>query len=297
MLLGQMAALGAAVAFSFTSTMFTLAGRKYGALVLMRSSLPIGLIGMVLLHWTTVGEPFPHDVGTRWVWLGTSGIIGFWLGSISLVNAFVLIGPRLSLLVGASAPILSSILAWLFFNEGLESQAVVGIVLTLGGITWVVSEHGQDPSQLTPERHKWGILFALGGALGQATSVLLAKQGLQGDFDPLSGSLIRLIVATMAIWLFTIVRGQAQLTLQKLREYPREFQQMSVGAIAGPVIGASLSLVAVANAPVGVATTLLNLTPIFLIPISYVVFKERITRRAVVGTIIAIMGTAVLFVS
>ena len=52
---------------------------------------------------------------------------------------------------------------------------------------------------------------------------------------------------------------------------------------------------ALQRTPVGIASTLVNLTPIFLIPISYAVFGERITRRAVVGTLIAVSGTALLF--
>lgn len=294
--MGQFAAVGASIAFSITSTMFTLAGRKYGALLLMRTSLPMGLAVMLVLHWLAVGELLPVDVGSRWIWLGMSGVIGFWIGSIWIVNAFVLIGPRLSLLVGASAPILSSLLAWIFLHETLETQAIAGILLTLTGIAWVVSENGRDPSLMPPEQFRLGILFAIGGALGQASSALFAKQGLQGEFDPISGSLIRLIVATAAIWLFTLLRGQARGTLRRMREYPNAFQQMSVGAITGPVIGALLVMVALSNAPVGIATTLSNLMPVFLIPISYVVFKERITQRAVTGTMIAIVGTAVLFV-
>jgi len=54
--------------------------------------------------------------------------------------------------------------------------------------------------------------------------------------------------------------------------------------------------VAVQNANIGVASTLSSLTPIFLIPISYFMFKERATKQAVVGTVIAIVGMVLLFV-
>jgi drug/metabolite transporter (DMT)-like permease len=67
------------------------------------------------------------------------------------------------------------------------------------------------------------------------------------------------------------------------------------GVIMGPVLGVWLSLVAVQRTSVGIASTLTSLTPIFLIPISYVVFSERITRQAVLGTLIAFAGTVLLF--
>ncbi len=37
------------------------------------------------------------------------------------------------------------------------------------------------------------------------------------------------------------------------------------------------------------------LTPIFLLPISYFVFKERFGWQAVVGTLLAMTGVALLF--
>lgn len=56
-----------------------------------------------------------------------------------------------------------------------------------------------------------------------------------------------------------------------------------------------LSLVAVQRTSVGIASTLTSLTPMFLIPISYVAFRERVTVQAVVGTLIAFAGTVLPF--
>lgn len=276
--------------------MFTLSGRKMGAYVVMRTSLPIGLVCIFILHWLTTGEALPSDATTqRWLLLGTSAVIGFVLASLLILNAFVLIGPRLSLLIAAGGPILSSLLAWLFLDQSLESKAILGIALTISGIAWVVSDKGQDIGDISPEKFRLGILFALGGAVSQAFAFVFSTQGLEGDFNPLSGSLMRLIVGTIAIWLLAAFQGQLLGSLQTLRAHPRAAQQMGVGAITGPVIGASLVLVALSNAPVGIASTLSNLMPIFLIPISYVIFKEKITQRAIIGTFIAVTGTAILF--
>lgn len=294
-LLGQFAALGASVSFSLTSTMFTLAGRKFAPILVMRSSLPIGFVLVLIIHWFTTGQMLPFDAGERWFWLGLSGIIGFWLASVAIVNAFILIGPRLSLLIAASAPILSSLLAWIFLDETLETPALLGITLTISGIIWVVTDKGQNISDIPPEKFRLGIMFAFAAASGQALGFVLSKQGLEGDFNPLSGSLIRITVATFVLWFIAVFRGKVLESLFILRDNPQAFRHLSVGAVAGPVIGASLVLVALDNAPVGIASTLSNLMPIFLIPIGYVVFKERITRRAIAGTLIAVAGTAILF--
>jgi drug/metabolite transporter (DMT)-like permease len=65
----------------------------------------------------------------------------------------------------------------------------------------------------------------------------------------------------------------------------------------GPVLGVSMSLVAVQNAEVGVASTLMALPPVIVLPISHFVFKEKVSWQAVLGTGLAITGVAVLFLA
>jgi drug/metabolite transporter (DMT)-like permease len=50
----------------------------------------------------------------------------------------------------------------------------------------------------------------------------------------------------------------------------------------------------VQRAPVGVASTLMALPPVFLLPISWVVFGERVGWQAVAGTLVAVAGVALL---
>jgi len=67
------------------------------------------------------------------------------------------------------------------------------------------------------------------------------------------------------------------------------------GAIAGPFVGVTLSMVALANAQIGIASTLMALPPVLLLAFSYFVLKEKVTPMAVVGTALAIGGVACLF--
>jgi drug/metabolite transporter (DMT)-like permease len=56
-------------------------------------------------------------------------------------------------------------------------------------------------------------------------------------------------------------------------------------------------LVAIQNAELGVASTLMALPPLFLLPIGYFVFKERFGWQAILGTIVAMVGVGLLFVA
>jgi drug/metabolite transporter (DMT)-like permease len=249
-------------------------------------------------HGVAQGHPLPLDADlSRWGWLALSGLIGFVLGDAALFQAFVMIGPRLAMLLMALSPVMGAVLAWLLLGETLSGWEILGMALAIGGVAWVVTDrrNGKSNPDRAPRAYLIGVLFGLGGALGQALGLILSKQGLHGDFSALSGNVIRLIAATITIWAFTALSGQAPNTLRVLRARPGAMRYIVGGAVAGPFLGVWLSLIAVQNAPVGVASTLMSFPPILLIPLGWLIFKERITQRAIAGTVLALAGVAVLF--
>ncbi len=322
MFMGEFAAIGAALAFGFASTFFTLSGRSYGPLLVMQGSVPVGLLCIATLNLLTTGYIIPHHMSfAAIIWLSLSGANGFWLASIALLNAFKRIGPRLALLIGAVNPILSAVLAWIFLDQSLQSAAVFGIILTIAGIGIVVTEGGVIRDNIDPKEFRLGIFYALIASSLQAGSFVFSTLGLRAIVDPvplnlasfaptfmhihalipltlnpLSASFVRLCSATVVLWALAAMQGQLKQNFATLFSFPHALRYLMVAAVMGTVVGALLVLIALQNAPVGIATTLINLTPIFLIPIGYVIFKERISSRAVVGTLVAMVGIAVIFV-
>ncbi len=300
---GELAGLATSFFWSFTSIFFTLSGREVGSPVVNRTRLLLALVMVGGLHWALQGQPLPLDAELeRWGWMGLSGLIGFVLGDALLFQAFVMIGPRLSMLLMSLNPVIGAVLAWVLLDETLAGMEILGIALAISGVAWVVSERRRENNNsglpdVSPRYYVLGVLCGLGGALGQASGLIASKQGLSGDFSALSGNMIRLSVSTVAIWLFALAARQAGGNFRKLREHPRALRFILGGAIAGPFLGVWLSLIAVQNAPVGIASTLMALSPVILLPLGRIIFKEQITGRAVAGTVLAVMGTAILFLA
>lgn len=309
--LGELAALGTALCWCFTSIFFTMSGRLVGSPIVNRTRLLFAVIAVSLLNWITQGELLPiHAELERWGWLGLSGLIGFVIGDALLFQAFVMIGARLSMLIMVLAPVFSVALGWGLLGEKLSAQELIGIALACGGVAWVVTDRvkGESPAANTQgvtiafQHHSTrhyvvGVLCGVGGALGQAGGLICSKQGLEGDFPALSGNLIRLTISTLIIWGMATLSGSAAGTFGKLREKPQALKSIIIGAILGPFIGVTLSLYAVQHAAVGIASTLMGLTPVFLIPIAYVAFHEKVGLRAIFGTLLAVGGTAVIFLA
>ncbi len=70
---------------------------------------------------------------------------------------------------------------------------------------------------------------------------------------------------------------------------------MALGAVVGPFLGIWLSLVAVQNTRLGIASTLMALPPVLLIPLEFAAFRQRVSRRGIAGTVVALGGVALLF--
>jgi drug/metabolite transporter (DMT)-like permease len=118
---------------------------------------------------------------------------------------------------------------------------------------------------------------------------------MMGDFSPFAGNAIRMLAAMVVFWLMTFAQRQGRETVEAVRRDRSALKLIAVGAFIGPVLGVSASLLAVQHAEIGVASTLMALPPIFLLPISYFAFGERFGWQTVAGTLVAMAGVALLF--
>jgi len=291
---GEIAGLATAVCWSFTSIFFTVSGARIGSVNVNRLRLLFAFILLSITNFVFTGSLTVFDAGyERWFWLGSSGIVGFVLGDAMLFEAFIVVGTRISMLLMSLVPIMSALFAWIFLGETLDIVEISAIVLTVGGIAWVVADKNRDKTWVKGKKLFWGISLGIGGALGQTFGLILSKKGLEGGYPALSGNLIRVSVGVIVIWLITVVRGNAPKAFRSLKD-KKAFGALTMGATFGPFIGVWLSLVAIKYARIGIASTLMATVPILLIPLTHWIFKDKVTIGSVIGTVIAIAGVALL---
>jgi drug/metabolite transporter (DMT)-like permease len=296
-LFGPLAALGTAFCWSFTAILFSHSGRIIGSGVVNRSRLIFALGFISITHFILRGSFFPLDAEPfRWLWLGLSSVLGLVLGDTFLFRAYVMIGPRLSMLMMSSVPIVSAVLAWLLLGERINPAEWSGIVLTVGGIAWVVSERQQGRAVVENKQYSSGLFYGLLGAVGQASNLVAAKFGLVGAYPTISATAIRISVAMLLLWAVAGFRRQARATLGAWRNRDA-FPAMLGGTFTGPFLGIWLSLAAIQSTRVGIASTLMALPPVILIPLGRVLYGERVSRRGVVGTLVAFAGVALIFLT
>ncbi len=297
--IGELAAIGTAICFSIGPTFFTLAGKSVGSVVVNRTRLLIAVILLFIVHWIAYGNLLPPQIeGFRWLWLGLSGIIGLTLGDAALFQALITLGPRLTMLIFAISPVIGIGLGWMFLDESLGLMQIIGIIVTLGGIIWVISNQENDgDKKVNNKTFLWGIVFAVLGAAGQAIGLFTAKKGLIDGFPALSGQIIRMLAGTISIWIWTILIRKGKETIKIIRDNPKALKLIIIATLVGPMLGVWFSLVSVQNSELGISSTLQALPPIFLIPISIYFFKEKVNFQSILGTVISLVGVAIIFLA
>lgn len=294
---GELAALATAVCWSLTAVFFSYSGRLIGSDVVNRSRLIFALLFLSITHLIVEGTLFPWDVEPyRWFWFAVSAILGLVLGDTFLFKAYVMIGPRLSMLLMATVPIYSTIFGWLLFDELVTQVEMLGIVLAVGGIGWVVTEKRAGKTMVENKQYRRGILFGLAGALGQVTNLVTARYGLVNDYSPISAAIIRILIGLVILWAVAALRRQIRHTFRMWRNR-KAFRAMIAGSFSGPFLGIWFSMIAIQFSRLGIAATLMALPPILLIPIEVVVYKRKVSLRSVLGTVVAITGVAIIVIS
>ena len=308
--IGPMAGVATSMLWTATSLFFTAAGKRIGPTVVNAGRILLAIV----LHGVTfrllAGTWIPDVVAGQVLFLALSGIIGLSIGDQALFTAFVDIGPRLAMLIMTTAPLFATLFGWVVLDETLGAIAALGIVLTVGGVAWVVLERPKGKvSGLAPHRMR-GIIFAFVAAACQAGGLLLSKQGMghgwlpeDQHLAPQAATLIRMLFAGVGVIPIVVLHARRERTRRAAGVLPQPvgsrragFLFASCGAVVGPYLGVWMSLVASDRAPLGIAQTLCSLPPIFLLPFAALIHKEHISLRAVIGAVIAVAGSALLFI-
>ena len=294
---GEAAALATAFCWTFTSLAFESAGRRVGSLAVNFLRLVPAFLLLLFFCWAWRGKPLPWDAGGKaWFWLSLSGVVGFSLADLCLFRAFVLIGSRLSMLLMSLVPPFTALLGWIILGESLSGIDLLGMASTVAGVSWVVAEKRPRGNHYKAGRPSApGVLLALGAALGQAVQLVISKLGM-GDYSPFGATQIRLLSGMAGFAVLFFFLGWWPKVFLAVKDRPA-MVRVGFGAFFGPFLGVSLSLVSIQLTATGVASTIMALSPVLIIPFSALFFGEKITLRAVLGACLAVAGVALLFLA
>ncbi len=310
---GELAGLATSALWVVSSLAFAAAGQRMGAtrLNLLRSLLAAALL--LLLHWFLMANPWPTIGANRTWYLGISGLLGLAIGDQFLFAGYVLVGARTTTLLMTLAPAVAASLSWIVFGQTMSLQAIVGMLITLLGVLWVAAERPHATSHISSAQQIKGVWFGAGAALCQGVGMVLASNGLRGDIDALSGQTVRMSAGALGIIVIAFIvsrmnQAQRNASARSLDETKNTAPNitrthaltsaaivaMVIGTLTGPILGVWCSLYALQKLEVGIATTLMSLVPVMILPVTRITEGRWPSTRAILGALIAVAGVAVL---
>ena len=300
--LGEFIALGTAVCWTVTGLAFQQATRIAGSLTvnILRLIIAFAIFGFISLYIR--GEFIPTDATTHaWTWLSISGIIGFVFGDYCLFKSYEYISARISMLVMSLSPIFAALIAWITIGETLSPKAILAIGITLSGIVIVIMEKKKMDEEKSKNKKKIkfsfstkGLLYALGGTIGQSTGLVLSKYGM-GNYDVFAATHIRIIAGLIGFILIIFFTRRWGRVFETLRD-KKTLIFIGIGAFFGPFIGVYLSLLSIKYTTVAIASTIMAIIPILIIPPAILLYKEKVTLREIIGAFITVSGIAIFFI-
>lgn len=292
-MIGELSALLTAFLWSITSLLFASAVSRIGSVQLNVSRQ---IIALIFLSTVIFLFGFDLSLSTRQIlFLGLSGFVGLTFGDTFLFLAYREIGARISMLIMSLSPAVASVLAFLLLKEKLSFLTIIGMTVTLSGILLVVyDKNGKQENGI----NYLGLFFAFLASVGQGIGLVLAKIAFLESNNSLNGfvaTFIRLFASISILLPVSLIMKKFKNPIIVFQKDPKAFLLTVGGSIAGPFLGITFSLIAVSHTKVGIASTIMALPPVIMLPLVKYFYNEKLNFRAVVGAFIAVFGVAILF--
>ena len=291
--MAELAALAAALCWALAGLFAASASRALGGIAFtrLRMSLVFALLcAVVALRGT---GPLPAD---GWPLLLGSGVVGIFVGDTALFVALSRLGPRRTAILFATNAPMTVVLAWLILGERLSIGALAGCALVASGVV-VAILHGKRRDQ----RHVWesvqgrlsvGVGIGLLAALGQSVGSLMTTPALKGGADPVTVTTIRIGAALVALYVARLLAPARTRPLVPLDL--ALWARLLASGLLGMALGMTFLLYAFAHGPVGLAAALSSTTPVMMVPLIWLVSRERPALGAWVGAALAVGGSALI---
>ena len=291
--IGELSALITAFLWSGSSIVFASATLRIGSLQVNINRM---IFAVCLLLITILLSGLDVELSFWQIfYLAISGIVGLVFGDTFLFKAFQHIGARLSMLLLSLAPAIAALLAYVFLNESLSILGIFGILVTLIGIGIVVFERNETPSSRY-KISKIGILFGLLAAIGQGTGLVFAKVAFEmGEINGFVATFIRVLFSLLLLMPAAMLARKFKNPVKIFSNDKKSFWLVLAGAMIGPFLGITFSLIAIAHTKVGIASTIMATVPVVMLPMVRFIYKEKLSSKAVIGAFLAVIGVAVLF--
>ena len=187
--------------------------------------------------------------------------------------------------IDKSSTVLTIILAAIFLQEGVSLTKGIGVVLIAVG-TFLMIEKKQSGGETKSAAWLW---YALGSAVFASLTAILGKVGISGVESNL-GTAIRTGVVLLMSWVMVFVTGKQG----ALKAIPKN--ELFFICLSGLATGGSWLCYykALQDGPASVVVPIDKLSILVTVLFSYLVFREKLTKKSALGLAGIVAGTLLM---
>jgi drug/metabolite transporter (DMT)-like permease len=228
----------------------------------------------------------------RLAYLIGSVLIGGVAGDFFLLTSLKLLGISRAFPITNSYPLFTVLMSALLLGTSITWQILVGMVLVLVGVYLVArpsapSSGQPDQASLSMSDLVKGVACGLATAALWGLATIILSLGLRGGINSVVATSVRVLAVALFSTVLAILRGAASEIITIRR---KTWILLGIAGMLGWGIAGSLYAAAVQFAGPSQAAIIGATAPIFAIPLSWAIYRERPTRASLAGTLLTIVG-------
>lgn len=278
---GILSALLSACSWAFGTITFERIGKVVPFVGITFLKGVFSIVLMILLLVVTGGL---YPIGWReFSFLALSGIVGITIGDSLFFKSLQDLGAKTQVIFFLLGQILTMILSLLFLGELLSVEQYIGAFILLTGV--IVTTWGTQTNHPNKIR---GIIFGLASMTCFSVSAIMVKAAIS-DVPVITATFYRMVFGTI----FTLGYGVASKNFSSWIRPLKDKKLLGLFVFNVIVItygGFLLSMAAIKYISVSLASVLGATEPIFVLLLAFLLMREKVTKRELIGTIVTLVG-------
>ena len=290
--IGEIFSITCAMCWAIAVIMFKRIGDTMEASPLNLCKNALGLVFLIPTAMLIEGVALPQLDWAQWGVLVVSGVLGIAIADTWFLKALERVGAgRTAIIASLYSPFVVC-LSFIYLGERFIAAQWLGFVLVLSGILIAVyQKHYQDISR---KQLLTGCAFGAASIFLTASSVVMMKPVLQqGSFLWLVS--LRLLVGVITILIFYGAQSELKSNWKHIVSSAHNWRAIWVSSIFGTYLAMTFWLAGYKYTDASISSVLNETSSIMIILLAWLVLKETLTLRKMIGVLMTFSGVA-LFV-
>jgi len=325
-LLGELIAILACLTFVTSNVLFRKTEHEASPAFINVVRTAIGTLTFIIvaLIFGILCEIFSLPWGL-WVILIVSFIFGQVVGDTAYFKAQKDLGTTISLALAMTFPLFTFILSMIFLKKPFDLIIIISIFLIgsgvliisksridIGNSELIIIEQKQAFDESSINKYNVfikieAIIFAILASLGWAIGAIIIDYGTNridqileiGTLSSIISNVIRfpfaLLILTSMVLRENLIQNRSNHQI-KIRKSIKSWQWLIIASLIGTSLGAYLYTEAIRLVGASIMALIASASPLFALPLTYLINREKISKKGFLGVVITIIGVILILI-